>query len=108
MAIDIRTRRPILSNNTGGLSGPAIRPIALRMISEVYRQVDIPIVGMGGIMTVEDVVAFMLAGASCVQVGTASLLHPHRLVELVDGLANYCREEGITEVTELTGALELW
>ncbi len=108
MVIDVERRRPVLRNNTGGLSGPAIRPVALRMVSEVYRAVPIPIIGIGGIETVEDVVAFLLAGASAVQIGTAALVHPTRPVDLVSDLAAWCQSHGVARVTDLIGALELW
>ncbi|MDI9469549.1 MAG: dihydroorotate dehydrogenase [Bacillota bacterium] len=108
MVIDVESRRPVLRNNTGGLSGPAIRPVALRMVNEVYRSVAIPIVGIGGIETVEDVVAFLLAGASAVQIGTAALIHPTRPVDLVSDLADWCRDHGVARVSDLIGALELW
>ncbi len=107
MAIDIKTRRPILRNNTGGLSGPAIKPVAIRMISECYRVLSIPIVGLGGIMTAEDVLEFMLAGAAAVQVGTASLIQPTVATTIVSDLKDYCQENHV-KLQELTGALRLW
>ncbi len=108
MAIDAKTRRPVIHNNTGGLSGPAIKPVALRMVSEVYRNVDIPIVGMGGISTAEDVVEFMLAGASAVQIGTANLINPTMMPRLLAELENWLSREGINDISTLTGTLELW
>ena len=108
MAIDIRTRRPILRNNTGGLSGPAIKPVALRMVHEAYHAVGIPIVGMGGIMTWEDAVEFLLAGASAVQAGTASLVNPTACNDIIIGLAEYAEEAQLERISSLTGALKLW
>lgn len=108
MAVDIRTRRPILQNNTGGLSGPAIKPIALRMISECFRVLSIPIVGVGGIMNASDVIEFMLAGAAAVEVGTASLLHPAVCAKIVEELKIYADENHIDKISELTGDLRLW
>jgi dihydroorotate dehydrogenase (NAD+) catalytic subunit len=108
MAIDIKSRRPILQNNTGGLSGPAIKPVALRMISECYRVLTIPIVGVGGIMNASDVIEFILAGASAVEIGTASLLHPAVCAKIVDELKLYCEDNQIEQITSLTGDLTLW
>ena len=108
MAIDVKTRRPVIRNNTGGLSGPAVKPVALRMVSEIYRQVDIPIVGMGGIMSATDVIEFMLAGASAVQIGTANLIHPTIMPRILSDLEHWLEEEGIMDISSLTGTLELW
>jgi dihydroorotate dehydrogenase (NAD+) catalytic subunit len=107
MSIDAETRRPRLSNITGGLSGPAIKPIALRMVYECARAVSIPILGMGGITTPEDVVEFLLAGATAVQVGTASYADPCAVERLTHGLESWCRSHGVAKVTSLTGALEI-
>jgi len=106
MSIDATTRRPRLARVVGGLSGPAIKPVALRMVWQVYRAVQVPIVGMGGVMTGEDAVEFMLAGASAVAVGTASFVDPRAAVRVIDGIAEYCREHGVARVADLTGALE--
>ncbi len=108
LAIDIRTRRPVLQNNTGGLSGPAIKPVALRMIQECFRVLSIPIVGVGGIMNAADVLEFMIAGAAAVEVGTASLLHPAACAKIVEDLQMYCLENNIEKISALTGALQLW
>ena len=105
MAIDAETRRPRIANVTAGLSGPAIKPIALRMVYEAARAVKIPVIGMGGITTPVDVVEFMLAGASAVQVGTASYFDPVATETLVEELAQYCRERRIARISELTGGL---
>jgi dihydroorotate dehydrogenase (NAD+) catalytic subunit len=107
MSIDTETRRPRLSNVTGGLSGPAIKPIALRMVYETARAVKIPILGMGGIVTAEDAVEFLLAGATAIQVGTASYADPRAVERLVKELESWCRSNGVEKVSSLTGALEI-
>jgi dihydroorotate dehydrogenase (NAD+) catalytic subunit len=107
MAIDVTTRRPKLGNVTGGLSGPAIKPIALRMVWEVHRAVKIPIIGMGGIMDAADAIEFMLAGATAVAVGTANFVNPTITVEIIRGIEEYMRNNGIEDVGELTGGLSL-
>jgi dihydroorotate dehydrogenase (NAD+) catalytic subunit len=106
MSIDVETRRPRLTNVTGGLSGPAIKPIALRMVYETARAVTIPILGMGGIVTPEDAVEFLLAGATAVQVGTASYADPCATERLARGLESWCRSHNVERVSSLTGALE--
>ncbi len=108
MAIDIRTRRPLLHNNTGGLSGPCVKPVALRMVHDIYDAVKIPVVGCGGVSTYEDVLEFMIAGASAVELGTITLVHPTRPVEIVEDLDKYCAQNNIEELSSLTGTLELW
>lgn len=108
MAIDWRNRRPVLRNNTGGLSGPAIKPVALRMVSEVYRQVAIPIIGVGGIMTAEDVLEFIVAGASAVQLGTANLIDPCVAAKITADLKTLLAAEKIDRLAPLTGTLDLW
>jgi dihydroorotate dehydrogenase (NAD+) catalytic subunit len=111
MAIDIHKRRPRLANVTGGLSGPAIKPIALHMVSRVYRQVarnaGVPIVGMGGVQYWQDAVEFILAGASAVAIGTALFVDPATPNKIFDGLAEYLRKEKVERVSDLVGALEL-
>ena len=107
MSIDTETRRPRLSNITGGLSGPAIKPIALRMVYETAHAVQIPILGMGGIVTPEDAVEFLLAGATAVQVGTASYADPRATERLAKGLDSWCRGHQVERVASLTGALEV-
>jgi dihydroorotate dehydrogenase (NAD+) catalytic subunit len=107
ISIDAETRRPRLSNITGGLSGPAIKPIALRMVYETARAVSIPIIGMGGITTPEDVVEYLLAGATAVEVGTASYADPRAVERLDRGLESWCRGHGVERVASLTGALEI-
>lgn len=105
MAIDARTRRPLLANVTGGLSGPAIKPVALRMVHEAARAVDLPIIGIGGIMSATDAVEFLLAGASAIQVGTANFIRPRAAMEIIEGLSDYCREQGVAAVRDVVGAL---
>ncbi len=108
MRINIHTRRPILHNNTGGLSGPAVLPVAIRMVREVYKRVKIPIVGMGGIATWEDAVEMMLAGATAIQVGTANFHDPYTCPKIIDGLQAYAEKAGLQSITELTGAMREW
>ena len=105
MAIDSETRRPLISTITGGLSGSAVKPIALRMVWQVYKAVKIPIVGLGGIMTASDAIEFMLAGASAIQIGTANFIDPTISVKVVDGIADYLRRHSIKSIRELTGGL---
>jgi dihydroorotate dehydrogenase (NAD+) catalytic subunit len=107
MSIDVETRRPRLTNTTGGLSGPAIKPIALRMVYEAARAVSIPILGLGGIVTPADAVEFLLAGATAVQVGTASYADPRATDRLARGLESWCRSHEVEKVTSLTGAVEV-
>jgi dihydroorotate dehydrogenase (NAD+) catalytic subunit len=107
MAIDTETRKPRISNITAGLSGPAIKPIAVRMVYDAAHAVKIPVIGMGGISTAADVVEFMLAGASAVQIGTASYWDPCATEKIVDELQSYCQEHQIARLAELTGGLVL-
>jgi dihydroorotate dehydrogenase (NAD+) catalytic subunit len=107
MDVDVETRRPLLKNVLGGLSGPAIRPIALRMVWQVSRAVSLPICGIGGILDAEDAVKFLLCGASAVQVGTANYLNPKATLEVVAGIAAYVQRCGLRRVSDLIGALEL-
>ena len=104
MAINTRTRRPVLSTVRGGLSGPAIKPLALRIVWDVAREVDLPVIGIGGVETVDDVLEFLLAGASAVQVGTAMFRDPRTAERLVDGLRERLRAEGVGAVGSLIGA----
>lgn len=106
MAIDVKRRAPILANITGGLSGPAIKPIALRMVREAHGAVKIPIVGMGGILNATDAIEFLLAGAAAVQIGTANFINPLVAIEVIEGIEAFCREERISRVEQLTGALK--
>jgi dihydroorotate dehydrogenase (NAD+) catalytic subunit len=107
MAINAETRRPELANVTGGLSGPAIKPVALRLVWEVYKSVSIPIVGMGGIMTATDAVEFFIAGASAVAVGTANFVNPQASMEVVKGIHDYLKQANIKSVKELVGSLKV-
>jgi dihydroorotate dehydrogenase (NAD+) catalytic subunit len=107
MSIDSETRKPRLTNVTGGLSGPAIKPIALRMVYETAGSLGIPVLGMGGIVTPEDAVEFMLAGATAVQVGTANYADPRATERLAKGLESWCRSHHVEKVASLTGALEV-
>ena len=106
MAIDVESRRPKLSNIVGGLSGPAIRPIAVRMVYECRRAVKIPIVGMGGIASASDVLEFLIAGATAVQVGTANFVDPFIWTKLLDGLRDYLQRHAIAHVSDLTGTID--
>ena len=108
MRIDINTRRPILKNNMGGLSGPAVKPVAIRMVSQVYRAVSLPIIGMGGISTGEDAIEFMLAGASAVAVGTAGFVDPLAWVRVRDGIDEYLNKNKIASVRDIVGKAELY
>ena len=107
MAIDVRTRRPRLANVIGGLSGPAVKPVALRMVWQVASAVRIPVIGIGGIGTAEDAIEFLLAGASAVQVGTANFYNPAASMDILDGLAAWLREQGETSVRAVIGTLRL-
>jgi len=107
MAIDSEKRKPILSTVTGGLSGPAVKPIALRMVWQVAKAVKIPVVGLGGIMNAADAIEFMLAGASAIQIGTANFIDPTVSVKVVDGINDYLDRHGYKSVTEIIGALEV-
>ncbi|MFV9509955.1 MULTISPECIES: dihydroorotate dehydrogenase [Tepidibacillus] len=103
MRFDLKTRKPVLANQVGGLSGPAIKPIALRMIYEVYKNVSIPIIGMGGITSAEDVIEFFLAGASAVAVGTANFIDPYVMPKIIQDLERVLDEMGVGQISELTG-----
>jgi dihydroorotate dehydrogenase (NAD+) catalytic subunit len=106
MAIDVETRRPKLSNVLGGLSGPAIRPLAVRMVWECYQAIKIPIIGMGGIVTADDVVEFMLAGATAVQIGTTNFADPFVWGKVLDGLKDYMERHRVGRVVDLVGAVD--
>jgi len=105
MDIDIRSRRPVLANIMGGLSGPAVKPVALRMVYQVSQAVDIPVVGMGGITDWKDGIQFLLAGASAIAVGTASFVNPYAPVEIIEGIERYLKEEGFSSVKDIVGRL---
>ncbi len=107
MAIDIGSKRPILARGTGGLSGPAIKPVALALVWRVARAVKIPVIGVGGIFTSEDALEFILAGATAVQVGTANFVDPQAMPKIVKGLRDYCEREEISKISDLIGGLEM-
>lgn len=106
MAIDVKRRRPVLARVVGGFSGPAVKPVALRMVWQCSKAVSVPILGMGGVTTGIDAVEFMLAGATAVAVGTANFMNPQATVDVVDGIIDYCEEQGVNDVNDLIGALE--
>lgn len=108
MRIDIRTKRPVLHNNVGGFSGPAIFPVAVRMVWQVANAVNIDVVGMGGISTAEDAIEMMMAGAKAVQVGTAIFTDPYAPLKIVDGIERYMTENNIENLSEITGAVKPW
>ena len=107
MAIDAEKRKPVLSTITGGLSGPAVKPIALRMVWQVSKAVSVPVIGLGGIMNATDAIEFMLAGASAIQVGTANFVDPTVSVKIVDGINEYLDRHGFESVKDIIGALEI-
>jgi dihydroorotate dehydrogenase (NAD+) catalytic subunit len=107
LVLDVETRRPRIANVTGGLSGPAIKPIAVRMVNDVSNAVKIPVVGMGGIVRAEDAAEFMMAGATAVQVGTASYADPRAVENITNGLKRWCAAHGVQEVRSLTGSAQL-
>lgn len=106
MAIDVKRRRPVLARVVGGFSGPAVKPVALRMVWQCSKAVSVPILGMGGVTTGTDAVEFMLAGATVVAVGTANFMNPQATVDVIDGIIDYCEEQGVNDVNDLIGALE--
>ncbi len=107
MKIDIKTRRPILHNNMGGLSGPAVKPVAVRMVYQVRQAVSVPIIGMGGITTGEDAIEFMLAGANAVAVGTAGIVDPYAWIRVRNGIEKYLNENGIADVNDIVGTVQM-
>lgn len=107
MAIDVERQRPILSTVTGGLSGPAVKPVALRMVWQVSRAVKIPVIGLGGIASGADAMEFILAGATAIQVGTANFFNPRVTMEIIDYMEDYCRRHNVTDIKSLIGALKI-
>ncbi len=105
MAVDVETRRPRLANVSGGLSGPAIKPIALHMVHQVVRSVSIPVIGIGGIMDYRDALEFLVVGARAIQVGTASFVNPRAALDILEGLEGYCSEKGIPRIRDIIGTL---
>jgi dihydroorotate dehydrogenase (NAD+) catalytic subunit len=106
MVIDVKTRRPVLANKTGGLSGPCIRPVAVRMTWDAAKAVKIPVIGIGGIMNAHDALEFLIAGASAVQVGTANFLNPAASIEILDGIQNFMKKEKIGSLQEIIGSVK--
>ncbi|MEJ2656790.1 MAG: dihydroorotate dehydrogenase [Desulfobacterales bacterium] len=106
MAVDIETRRPKLANITGGLSGPAIKPVALRMVWQVAQTAKVPVIGIGGIMTAKDALEFLIAGATAVQVGTANFINPHATIDIIDGIETFMMERSIADIADIIGTLE--
>ncbi len=106
MAVDLETRHPKIANITGGLSGPAIKPVALRMVWQVAQAVKIPVIGIGGIMTAEDALEFFIAGATAVQIGTANFINPRATMDIIDGIENFLTQRKIARVTDIIGTLE--
>ncbi|HWJ03975.1 MAG TPA: dihydroorotate dehydrogenase [Verrucomicrobiae bacterium] len=104
MAIDLKTRRPVLANKMGGLSGPAVKPVAVRMVYQVSQAVKVPVLGMGGILTTEDALEFILAGATAVAIGTGNFVNPVAPREILQGIVEYCATNGVNDVNDLTGA----
>jgi dihydroorotate dehydrogenase (NAD+) catalytic subunit len=107
MAIDIETRRPKLANITGGLSGPAIKPVALRLVWQVVQTVNVPVIGIGGIMTARDALEFLIVGATAVQVGTANFINSHATLDIIDGIEAFLMQRNITDITDVIGTLEI-
>ncbi|MBW1993245.1 MAG: dihydroorotate dehydrogenase, partial [Deltaproteobacteria bacterium] len=107
MAVDIESRRPKLANITGGLSGPAIKPVALRMVWQVVQAVRIPVVGIGGIMNARDALEFLIAGAAAIQVGTANFINPRATIEIIEGLDRFLSSRNISKITDIIGTLEI-
>jgi dihydroorotate dehydrogenase (NAD+) catalytic subunit len=107
MAVDIETRRPKLANITGGLSGPAIKPVALRMVWQVAQTVNIPVIGIGGIMTAKDALEFLIAGAVAVQVGTANFINPHATTDIIDGIETFLMERNISDISDIIATLKI-
>jgi len=107
MTVDLRTRRPHLANITGGLSGPAIKPVALRMVWQTVQTVNIPVIGIGGIMNADDALEFLVVGAAAVQIGTANFINPHIAIDAIDGILKYMQENNIRKITEIIGTLKI-
>jgi len=107
MAIDIHSRKPKLANTTGGLSGPAIKPVAVRMVWQVAQATGIPVIGIGGIQTAEDAIEFLIAGASAIQIGTANFINPRATMDVLDGIESYCHEYNIPRIGDLVGTVQV-
>ncbi len=107
MAVDIKNRRPVLANITGGLSGPAIKPVALRMVWQVAMAVKIPVIGIGGIMTAVDAIEFLLAGAKAIQIGTANFVNPSTTIDIIEGIEDYLNKNNISDINQIIGKLQI-
>lgn len=107
MSINIHTRKPHLANNMGGLSGPAVKPVAVRMVYQVAKAVDIPILGLGGIVTGDDAIEFMLAGARAISIGTGNFIAPDQSIKVVDGIEDYMKKHGIEDINDIVGKVEM-
>ena len=105
MAVNVKTRKPVLSTITGGLSGPCVKPVALRMVWQVAKAVKIPVVGLGGISCANDAIEFLLAGASAIQIGTANFIDPTVTIKVIDGINDYLDQNGFTSVKEIIGVI---
>ena len=108
MRIDINTRRPILKNNVGGLSGPAIFPVAVRMVWQVANRVKIPVIGMGGIEKWQDAIEMMMAGANAIQIGAAMFYNPKAPIEVIDGMQQWMQDNGVKDINEIVGTVQPW
>jgi len=106
MVVDIHTRKPVLANCTGGLSGPAIRPLALRMVWEVLKKVSIPVIGLGGIMTAQDALQFLIAGAQAFQIGTALFVNPQAPYDILKGIQSYLQKEKFSSLSDVVGSMQ--
>jgi dihydroorotate dehydrogenase (NAD+) catalytic subunit len=106
MSIDLKTRMPHLKNITGGLSGPAIKPVALRMVWQVVQRVSVPVIGIGGIMTAEDALEFLILGAKAVQIGTANFINPHATIDILEGMQNYLKSNKIKDINQIIGTFK--
>ena len=107
MSIDINTKRPMLANNTGGLSGPAIKPVAVRMVYQVAQAVNIPVLGMGGIVNGDDAIEFMLAGANAISIGAGNFIDPYTSVNTVAGIENYMKKHKIEDINDIVGTVQM-
>jgi len=107
LAVDVETCKPVLGNVTGGLSGPAIKPIALKMVYDVYKKVRIPVIGIGGILDHKDALEFMICGASAIQVGTANFINPEATVEILKGIKGYLKRKNIRDIKEIIGSIKI-
>lgn len=105
MAVDIERRRPVLSTVTGGLSGPAVKPVAVRMVWQVSKAVSVPIVGLGGIVSAADAIEFIMAGATAIQVGTANFIYPTATIRILEGIEEWCESHGVADLTEIRGCI---